>query len=189
MNARPGCVADIAASLDGFIATADGSVAWLEAFQATDDGYAEFAAGIGTLVMGRATYDQVLAFGAWPYAGKACLVLSRRGIANAPDGVAAWKGDAASLAAHLAKLPDRVWVVEAGMVRAQAELRLAGQRHAVANEQEGIALRAFRAGETGTVDLFRVRQLRLEAANDEGQASIAANRARSRVNQAVGVLP
>lgn len=138
----------------------------------------------------------MLAFGAWPYAGKTCLVLSRRGIANPPDGVAVWKGDAASLAAHLAKLPDRVWVVKTGMVRAQGELRaaeaaqcLARQRLAVANEQEGIALRAFRAGETGTFDLFRVRQLRLEAANDEGRASIAANRPRSRVNQAAGVLP
>jgi dihydrofolate reductase len=109
-----GCVAYIATSLDGFIATTDGSVAWLEAFQATDYGYAEFASGIGTLVMGRATYDQVLAFGAWPYAGKTCLVLSRRGIANPPAGVEAWKGDAASLAAHLATLEERVWVVGGG---------------------------------------------------------------------------
>jgi heavy metal efflux system protein len=95
-----------------------------------------------------------------------------------------------------AELTQARRLVEAGTARAQAELRaaeaalrLARQRLAVANEQEGIALRAFRAGETGTFDLFRVRQLRLEAANDEGQASIAANRARSRVNQAAGVLP
>ena len=110
----PGCVAYIAASLDGFIATADGSVSWLEAFQETDYGYGEFFAGISTLVMGRATYDQVLAFGPWPYAGKRCLVLSRRGIANPPPGVEAWRGDAASLAAHLAALEGRVWVVGGG---------------------------------------------------------------------------
>jgi cobalt-zinc-cadmium resistance protein CzcA len=95
-----------------------------------------------------------------------------------------------------AELAQARRLVQAGVARAQAELRtaeaalrLARQRLAVANEQEGIALRAFRAGETGTFDLFRVRQLRLEAANDEGQASIAASRARSRVNQAAGVLP
>jgi outer membrane protein TolC len=95
-----------------------------------------------------------------------------------------------------AELAQAQRVVAAGIARAQAELqsaeaalRIARQRLAVANEQEGIALRAFRAGETGTFDLFRVRQLRLEAANDEGQASIAASRARSRVNQAAGVLP
>jgi len=87
-------------------------------------------------------------------------------------------------------------VVEAQILRAQAALRaadaaqrIARQRLAVANEQEGIALRAFRAGETGTFDLFRVRQLRLEAANDEGRASVEASRARSRVNQALGVVP
>jgi outer membrane protein TolC len=87
-------------------------------------------------------------------------------------------------------------MVEAGAARAQAELRaaeaahrIARQRLAVASEQEAIALRAFRAGETGTFDLFRVRQLRLEAASDEAQAGIAASRARSRVNQAKGVLP
>ena len=59
----------------------------------------------------------------------------------------------------------------------------------MSQEQERLALIAFRGGETGTFDLYRVRQLRLEAANDEGQAVIAASRARSRVNQAAGVLP
>jgi cobalt-zinc-cadmium efflux system outer membrane protein len=87
-------------------------------------------------------------------------------------------------------------LVDAEVVRARAQLaaseqalRLARQRLAVANEQEGIALRAFRSGETGTFDLYRVRQLRLEAANDEGRAGIEASRARSRVNQAMGVVP
>ncbi|TCH96829.1 TolC family protein [Roseococcus sp. SYP-B2431] len=87
-------------------------------------------------------------------------------------------------------------LVEAEVGRARAQLaaseqalRLARQRLAVANEQEGIAVRAFRSGETGTFDLYRVRQLRLEAANDEGRASVDASRARSRVNQAMGVVP
>ena len=95
-----------------------------------------------------------------------------------------------------AELAQARRVVAAGVARSQAELRaseaalrIARQRLGVANEQEGIALRAFRAGETGTFDLFRIRQLRLEAANDEGQTSIAASRARSRVNQAAGALP
>lgn len=109
-----GCVAYIAASLDGFIAAEDGSVAWLEAFQATDYGYADFFAGISTLVMGRATYDQVLGFGPWPYEGKRCLVLSRRGIAHPPAGVEAWQGDVTALAAHLRAVQERVWVVGGG---------------------------------------------------------------------------
>jgi cobalt-zinc-cadmium resistance protein CzcA len=95
-----------------------------------------------------------------------------------------------------AELTQARRLVQAATARAQAELRaaeaalvIARQRLALAREQEAIALRAFRAGETGTFDLFRVRQLRLEAANDEGAASIAASRARSRVNQAAGVVP
>lgn len=86
--------------------------------------------------------------------------------------------------------------VEAAVRRAEAELRateaaarLARERLRVAREQEASALTAFRAGETGTFELFRARQLRLEAANEEGRAAIAALRARSLLNQARGVLP
>lgn len=107
-------VAYIAASLDGFIARADGSVDWLDRFQGADYGYDAFLAGVELLVMGRATYDQLMRFGAWPYAGKHCLVLSRRGLAAAPAGVEAWTGDAASLAAHLVALDQRVWVMGGG---------------------------------------------------------------------------
>lgn len=95
-----------------------------------------------------------------------------------------------------AELAQTQRLVQAATARAQAEQRaadaalaIARQRLAVAREQEAIALRAFRAGETGTFDLFRIRQLRLEAANDEGAAGIAASRARSRVNQAAGMVP
>ena len=58
----------IATSLDSFIATADGGVDWLEPFQAEDLGYSAFVATIGTIVMGRTTYEQIRGFGSWPYA-------------------------------------------------------------------------------------------------------------------------
>ena len=80
----------IAASLDGFIATEDGGVAWLDAFQIPDNdyGYAAFLATVDTLIMGRVTYDQVRGFGAWPYTGKRCVVLSQGQPENAlPEGV------------------------------------------------------------------------------------------------------
>lgn len=69
----------IAVSLDGFIATEDGSVAWLDAFQSPDSdyGYEAFLATVDTLVMGRVTYEQVLGIGEWPYVGKPCVVLSQ----------------------------------------------------------------------------------------------------------------
>jgi dihydrofolate reductase len=68
----------IAVSLDGFIARADGSIDWLteRGKQAGETGYDEFMGRIDTVVIGRATYEQVLTFGFWPYEGKQVEVLS-----------------------------------------------------------------------------------------------------------------
>lgn len=71
---------------------------------------------------------------------------------------------------------------------AENAARLARQRLGLAQEQERLATIAFRGGETTTFDLFRVRQLRLEAANDDGRAQVEVTRARSRLNQALGVV-
>jgi dihydrofolate reductase len=70
----------IAASLDGYIATPDGGVEWLNGIpnpDQTDYGYAEFMSGIDALIMGRKTFEQVLTFGHWPYE-KPVFVLSSR---------------------------------------------------------------------------------------------------------------
>ena len=95
-----------------------------------------------------------------------------------------------------AELAQARRLVESGVERAQTALnaaegalRIARQRLAVAQEQERIALNAFRGGEIMTFDLFRVRQLRLEAADAAGRAEVEVNRARSRVNQAGGIIP
>jgi dihydrofolate reductase len=61
MSGRP-VVYYVAMSLDGFIADRDGGVGWLDEFQAEDYGYAEFYAGVGDIVMGRTTYEQVIGF-------------------------------------------------------------------------------------------------------------------------------
>lgn len=63
----------IACSLDGYIAREDGSIDWLTKYEInpeTDYGYSEFYASIGTVLMGRKTYEQVLGFGDWPYEEK-----------------------------------------------------------------------------------------------------------------------
>jgi len=79
----------IAASVDGFVATPDGSVAWLEPFQAHDYGYAAFMSEVGTVLLGRVTYDQALGFGEWPYHGKRAIVLTSRPLPSPPEGVEA----------------------------------------------------------------------------------------------------
>jgi len=72
----------VAASLDGYIATSDGGVDWLSQFEAEgeDYGYAAFFESIDGLLMGRATYDQVLGFGEWVYGEKPCWVCTGRSL-------------------------------------------------------------------------------------------------------------
>lgn len=80
----------VGASLDGFIARADGGLDWLHAGGGEDSGgdhgYEAFIATVDALVIGRKTYETVLAFDAWPYGGKPVFVLSSRPLAPAPSG-------------------------------------------------------------------------------------------------------
>ena len=71
----------IATSLDGYIAREDGSIDWLTDYEnnpETDYGYSEFYSSIGTVLMGRKTYEQVLGFGNWPYKEKKTYVFTRQ---------------------------------------------------------------------------------------------------------------
>lgn len=106
----------VAVSLDGYIATKDGGVAWLDPF-AGDYGYDAFFASIGTLVIGRATYDQVREMGAWPYEGKPAWVLTSRALPGAPEGVEIWPWGVAKLIEQLrAGAGGDVWIVGGGKV-------------------------------------------------------------------------
>jgi dihydrofolate reductase len=70
----------IAASLDGFIAEADGGLDWLNQLPnptQSDFGFSHFIDSIDALVMGRNTFETVLGFGEWPYR-KPVFVLSNR---------------------------------------------------------------------------------------------------------------
>lgn len=70
----------IAVSLDGYIALPDGSVDWLFDVKGDggDNGYADFYDTVGTVLMGRLTYEEVLKLSDdFPYAGKPCYILTR----------------------------------------------------------------------------------------------------------------
>jgi dihydrofolate reductase len=70
----------IGTSLDGFIARPNGSFDFLPEGGGEPHGYNEFIATIDALVIGRKTFDTVLAFPEWPYGKKRVVVLSSRPI-------------------------------------------------------------------------------------------------------------
>lgn len=119
----------IAASLDGYIATRDGGVAWLEAFniEGEDYGYQAFMERLGTLIMGGKTYRQVLTFGEWPYSGVVTYVVTRReATEQAGESIRFYSGDLAELVRHIRDDGDRdIWLVGGGELNAaflQADL-------------------------------------------------------------------
>jgi dihydrofolate reductase len=68
----------VGTSVDGFIARSNGELDFLPADGGEDHGYHEFFASVDTLVIGRKTFETVLAFDAWPYGDKRVVVLSGR---------------------------------------------------------------------------------------------------------------
>lgn len=79
----------VAQSLDGYLARGDGSVDWLGVPDENEDyGFAAFMGSIDALVMGRNTYDTVVAMGEWPYGEKPVIVLSHRPV-PIPSGLTA----------------------------------------------------------------------------------------------------
>jgi dihydrofolate reductase len=68
----------IGTSVDGFIARPNDALDFLPAGGGEPHGYNEFIATVDVLVIGRRTYEIVLAFPEWPYGDKQVVVLSTR---------------------------------------------------------------------------------------------------------------
>jgi dihydrofolate reductase len=107
-----------AASTDGYIADREGGVGWLDPFNEADYGYEVFLAGIGAIVMGRKTADQVFSFGEWPYGGVPTVIWSSLELQELPDGVKAFSGPVDELAARLEELAGEkdIWILGGGTV-------------------------------------------------------------------------
>ncbi|WP_257450140.1 dihydrofolate reductase family protein [Archangium lipolyticum] len=79
----------VAASLDGYIADAEGRLDWLFQFndvEGVTEHYQKFLAGVGALAMGAATYEFVLGekLESWPYAGIPTWVFTHRELPRFP---------------------------------------------------------------------------------------------------------
>jgi dihydrofolate reductase len=114
----------IASSLDGFIAGPDNDLSWLPGppEDGSDNGFSAFMAGIGALLMGRATYDVVSGFeGPWPYGDTPVLVASNRPLASSVATVRRVEGDISSLLAQArAGAGDRDVYLDGGNLIRQA---------------------------------------------------------------------
>jgi dihydrofolate reductase len=66
----------IGTSVDGFIARSNGDLDWLPEGGGEPHGYDEFIATVDAIVIGRKTFETVLAFDAWPYGKTRVVVLS-----------------------------------------------------------------------------------------------------------------
>jgi len=68
----------VGTSLDGFIARHNGEYDFLPADGGEPHGYDEFIATVDALVIGRKTFETVLALPEWPYGNPQVIVLSTR---------------------------------------------------------------------------------------------------------------
>jgi dihydrofolate reductase len=110
-------IAYVAVSLDGYLAGDDGAVDFLEQFGTDEYGYHQFFDSIDALVMGSATYEQILGFG-WPYGNTPGLVLTTRKLDTPESAEISFSDEPTGIAIRrYADVHDgRVWAVGGGKV-------------------------------------------------------------------------
>ena len=107
----------VGTSVDGFIARPDGTFDFLDEGGGEPHGYEEFFATVDALVIGRHTFETVLAFPEWPYGDKRVVVLSSRPIdlSTAPATVEQMSGPPAEIVERLAATGARHLYVDGGI--------------------------------------------------------------------------
>jgi dihydrofolate reductase len=110
-------VAYVALSIDGYIARDDGSVDFLERFSTDEYGFHDFFDTIDALVMGSATYEQILGFG-WPYGDTPGLVLTTRDLDTPEEATIRFSAvpTGKAIRDYATAFERRIWVVGGGNV-------------------------------------------------------------------------
>jgi dihydrofolate reductase len=103
----------IATSLDGYIASPDGTVDWL--FQDSDYGYTEFMASVDAVMMGRKTWEQAKTFEEIPFAGKKVFVFTRMSSLSSDERIRYVHGKIATVVSEIGQGIERnMWLVGGG---------------------------------------------------------------------------
>ncbi len=111
-----------AASIDNFIARADGDIDWLNATEYSipdeDYGYKEFYDSIDTILMGNNTYKQLMSFNLpFPYPDKKNYVFSRTDTLEDNKNAEFVSGDIASFVQNLKEgKGSDIWLVGGGQL-------------------------------------------------------------------------
>ena len=114
-----------AVTLDGYIATQEGSVDFLEnpKYRLPDEdyGYNGFFEGIDVVVMGYNTYKQIINFeGKYPYGAKYSIVISKEhGVDLSNNGIEITTESDESVVQRLKKENKNVWIIGGGATNAR----------------------------------------------------------------------
>lgn len=104
----------LAVSADGYIAPPDGSFAWLEPFPATEFGFDAFFAGVGSLVMGRTTFEDMRRMGPSPFDALPTVVVTSRPLAAGPQVEAVPVAGIENAVRRLREGPKDIWLFGGG---------------------------------------------------------------------------
>ena len=107
----------VGTSVDGFIARPDGTLDFLPPGGGEPHGYDEFIATVDAIVIGRKTFETVLAMESWPYGNKRVVVLSSRPVdlSRAGGVVEQMGGDPAGIVSKLAATGAHHLYVDGGI--------------------------------------------------------------------------
>lgn len=113
-------VYSVAVSIDGFIASPDGSFDWLLPYPPDADFADRFLSSIGGLLMGRVCLDLELAMQSEVYPDKRVAVMTRRPIEPLPANVRCFAGDLGPALTWLRQGGGDIWLYGGGEVAGQA---------------------------------------------------------------------
>lgn len=102
-------------SLDGYIAASDGGVDWLNPYADARAGFAPFIKTIGSMIMGRVTYDHAVARGYESFGKMPAYVVTHRPFPAPSPSVIPFSGDLAGLVAQIRdRHPGDIWLMGGG---------------------------------------------------------------------------
>jgi len=102
----------LAVSADGHLARPDGGTDWLEPYFIPELGFDDFIARVGTVLMGRRTWDRIASFGKYPYGELPGVIATSRPLGDVDAPVRTAEGTPDQILKMAKKTgPGPYWVV------------------------------------------------------------------------------